>query len=218
MKKPALAAALVVAIVAAVIVAVIFLNRTPEPKPTPSASGDTAVSNLAAPDSHRLQKAPDGSPVLVEFLDFECEACRAAYPFVEELRKDYKGKVTFVIRYFPLPGHKNSMTAALAVEAAAQQGKLQQMYSTMYERQTQWGEKQTSQASVFRGYAQELGLDMAAYDRAVASPATKARVEKDYKAGLEAGVEGPPTFFLDGEKVTVDSMEAFRSLIDEAVK
>lgn len=127
-------------------------------------------------------------------------------------------KVTFVIRYFPMPGHRNAVNAALAVEAAAQQGKLQQMYSTMYERQAQWGEKQTSQAAVFRGCAKERGLDTAAYDKAVAAPSTKARVQKDRQAGVNAGVDGTPTFFLDGRRVSVDSTEAFRSLIDDALK
>lgn len=80
------------------------------------------------------------------------------------------------------------------------------------------GEKQTSQAAVFRGYAKELGLDMAAYDKAVAAPSTKARVQKDRQAGVKAGVDGTPTFFLDGQRVSVDSTEAFRSLIDDSLK
>lgn len=74
-----------------------------------------------------------------------------------------------VTRYFPLPGHRNSGVAALLVEAAAHQGKYQQMYTKMFDTQPQWGEKQDSQATLFRTYARDLGLDMARYDTAVAN-------------------------------------------------
>ena len=88
-----------------------------------SGTGQTAASEAAPvvrPDSRVLSQAPNEKAVLVEFLDFECEGCKAAHPVVEELRAEYADTVTFVHRYFPLPGHPNSMTAAVAVEAAAQ--------------------------------------------------------------------------------------------------
>lgn len=68
--------------------------------------------------------------MLVEFLDFECESCGALFPIVEQLRSDYAGEITYVVRYFPLPGHVNSMNAAVAAEAAAQQGEFEAMYRT----------------------------------------------------------------------------------------
>ena len=68
---------------------------------------------LVRENSRVLSQAPDEKAVLVEFLDFECEACSAAYPFIEELRAEYSQTVTFVQRYFPLPGHMNSMNAAV---------------------------------------------------------------------------------------------------------
>lgn len=70
-------------------------------------------------------------------------------------------------RYVPMPGHANAENAAVAVEAAAQQGRFEDMYDRMYETQPEWGEEQESQAAVFRGFAEEMGLDMAAYDAAV---------------------------------------------------
>jgi protein-disulfide isomerase len=168
-------------------------------------------------NSHRVDTGPADGPVLVEFLDFECESCAAAYPFVEELRTTYAGDLTYVIRYFPIPSHQNSMTSALAVEAAAQQGQLEGMYQMMFDTQLQWGEKTISQAPLFRSYAETLGLDMDAFDEAVADPATEERVSQDFDEGLELGVEGTPTFFLDGERVEVTSLEQFTSLVDKAV-
>lgn len=91
-----------------------------------------------------------------EFLDFECEPCAAALPAIEQLRQEYAGRVTFNIRYFPIESHKNARNAAIAVEAAAQQGKLEAMYKKMFETQPSWGEQDDSKAAVFRGFAQGL--------------------------------------------------------------
>ncbi|WP_436763431.1 DsbA family protein [Streptosporangium sp. V21-05] len=174
-------------------------------------------SRLVRADSHTVQSAADGRVTLVEFLDFECEACRAFFPVVEELRGQYAGKVTFVVRYFPLPGHFNAERAARAVEAAARQGRFEAMYQRMYETQAQWGEKRVPADTVFRGFAQGLGLDMAAWDKAYDDPATLARVNKDVADGQALGVSGTPTFFLNGTKIQPQSRDEFKAAIDAAL-
>ena len=179
--------------------------------------GATADGALVRDNSHRLSTAEDGRVTLVEFLDFECESCRAAYPFVEQLREKYEGEVTFVARYFPMPGHANAENAAVAVEAAAQQGRFEEMYHRMYETQPEWGERQDSQAALFRTFAADLGLDMAVYDATVADPATLKRVLRDREDGLALGVEGTPTFFLNGEKLEVSTTDQFIERIDAAL-
>ena len=123
-----------------------------------------------------------------------------------------------MIRYFPLPGHANSMTSALAAEAAAQQGRLEEMYHRLFETQPEWGERQDSQAPLFRSFAEEIGLDMDAYDEAVADPATQARVDSDVQDGIELGVQGTPTFFLNGEELTAQTVEEFWGAIDDALR
>ncbi|WP_232835993.1 DsbA family protein [Actinocorallia populi] len=168
-------------------------------------------------DSHRLSTAADGKVTLVEFLDFECEACRAYFPAVEELREEYDGKVTFVARYFPLPGHFNAERAARAVEASAQQGKFEAMYKKMYETQMSWGEQRVPADEVFRGFAQGLGLDMAAWEKAYNAPETLERIKKDIADGRALGVQGTPSFFLNGEKIQPRSVEEFRKAIDAAL-
>lgn len=208
-----ISAALVAAFVVAVAVFLGMSDRGADPADA-AAGGSTAV---VRENSHRLSTAADGRVTLVEFLDFECESCLAAYPFVEQLREQYDGRVTFVARYFPMPGHANGENAAVAVEAAAQQGRFEDMYHRMYETQAEWGERQESQAALFRSFASEMGLDMAAYDTAVADPATLERVLQDREDGLVLGVEGTPTFFLNGEKVEVDTTDEFVELIDAAL-
>ncbi|WP_145033539.1 DsbA family protein [Micrococcus luteus] len=177
-----------------------------------------SAGQLVRENSRVLSQAPNEKAVLVEFLDFECEACAAAYPFVEDLRAEYADTVTFVHRYFPLPGHPNSVTAAIAVEAAAQQGAYESMYQKMFETQTEWSHTTEDRSPVFRAYAEELGLDMAAYDAAVADPATRDRVELDVADGTALGVAGTPTFYLDGEPLTVNSLEEFTAAVEAATQ
>ena len=200
----------------AVVVGVAVVVTKPSTEPG-GAQAAGASSSVVRQDSHVLDEAGEGAPVLVEFLDFECEACLAAYPLVEQVRKEYAGELTFVVRYFPIDGHANSMNAAVAVEAAAQQGRFEDMYERMYQTQPEWGEQQESKAPLFRQFAQELGLDIEAYDAAVADPATQQRVEQDRQDGMALGVQGTPTFFLDGEPMQLTSAEDFRAQIDAAV-
>ncbi len=187
-------------------------------KPAPPAPQPAADAQLVRDDSHRVTTPATEKAQLVEFLDFECESCRAAQPLVEELKKEFGDRITFVNRYFPLPGHRNSGTAALAVEAAAQQGQYEQMYTKMFETQPQWGEKQDSQAPLFRTFAQELGLDLAKYDAAVADEKTVDRIRKDVADGRALGVTGTPTFFLDGQQLTLSTEADFRQKLTDAAK
>jgi len=187
-------------------------------KPAPVAPQPAANAQLVREDSHRLTSPAVEKAQLVEFLDFECESCRAAHPLVEELKQEYGDRITFVNRYFPLPGHRNSGTAALAVEASAQQGKYQQMSAKLFESQAEWGGKQDSQAPVFRSYAQELGLDMARYDAAVADEKTRERIRKDVDDGTALGVKGTPTFFLNGKKLVLNTEAEFRQMLTDAAQ
>ncbi|AJK70140.1 DsbA family protein [Corynebacterium marinum] len=207
------------ALLAVVVIAgiVAFLLGRADSTSAPAPETVASDAGLVVRDNSRvLSQAPNEKAVLVEFLDFECEACRAAYPFVEDLRAEYSDSVTFIHRYFPLPGHRNSLPAAVAVEAAGQQGQYEAMYHRMFETQSEWGESSEDNSAVFRGFAEDLGLDMAAYDAAVADPATEERVQLDVADGKALGVPGTPTFFLDGQLLTPDSLEQFRAEVDAA--
>jgi protein-disulfide isomerase len=198
--------------------AVLTLNK-PAPAPAPPAgAGVAGAEQLVRTDSHRLTAPAVEKAQLVEFLDFECEACRSIHPFVEELKQEFGDRITFVNRYFPLPSHPNSGTAALAVEAAAQQGKFEAMSAKMFETQDQWHGKPESQGPLFRAFAEELGLDLAAFDAAVAADATKERIRADIADGTALGVTSTPTFFLNGEKLTLTTKQDFRQRLTNAVK
>ncbi|MTD47494.1 thioredoxin domain-containing protein [Conexibacter sp. W3-3-2] len=182
-------------------------------KPSPQATASTPVVRA---DTHKLDVAADGKVTLVEFLDFECEACGAVYPLIEELRRQYDGRLTFAIRYFPLPGHRNGKIAAQAVEAASKQDKLEPMYKRMYETQKEWGESKDSKKDVFIGYAEDLGLDMTKFRADLESPETIARIEKDMQDGANLGVVSTPTLFLNGEMMNLESAEQLQADIEAA--
>lgn len=197
-----------------VIMGVISLQAQPS-STAGEGNPETGLASAIREDTHILDDAGEGAVTLVEFLDFECEACAAFYPVVADLRKEFAGEVTFALRYFPLPGHFNSKNAALAVEAAAQQGQLEGMYTMMFQTQLEWGEAKETRAPLFRQFAEKLNLNLAEYDSAVADPATLERVESDFDDGLILGVASTPTFFVNDRMLQLSSFDDLRAAIVE---
>ena len=111
--------------------AVFFISATGNFSSSNS-TGSTLVSDeqkklLEVVSDDYIKGNKEATVTLVEYLDFECEACQVYYPITKQLKEEYKDKIRFIVRYFPLPGHKNSMTSALAVEAAGKQNKFWEM-------------------------------------------------------------------------------------------
>ncbi len=198
--------AVVILAIAVVAVAAFWAGGSSETREDGSPSPDEV--SLVADDTRYLDRSDDATVTVVEFIDFECEVCRAFYPYVEQLREDYEGRIEFAVRYFPMPGHPNSVPAALAAEAAGQQDRFEEMYARLLETQEEWhGTSGVDQAPYFRGLADELGLDLDAYDAAVADDETVMRVAADFEDGRALGVEGTPTFFVDGEVIELTAFE-----------
>ncbi|SDP66734.1 DsbA family protein [Lentzea jiangxiensis] len=153
-------------------------------------------------DTTAAPQSAGGKVTVVEYLDLECPSCGAAHPGVERLKSEYGERVTFDVRHFPIPSHRNSELAAVAVEAAGAQGKRDDMFRMMFDAQQEWAGQQTSQRAVFTGFAQELGLDAAAFEKALDDPALRERVLAQRSEGAKAGVQATPTFFVNGTKFT----------------
>lgn len=183
-----------------------------------SAPAAPGAEQLVRADSHRLTSPAVEKAQLVEFLDFECPSCGSIHPVVEEFKTEFGDRITFVHRHFPLSAHPNSGQAALAAEAAGQQGKYQQMANKLFETQSEWAGNQQSQAPRFRDYAGELGLDLAQFDAIVADPRTEERILADIADGKALGVTGTPTFFLNGEKLTLTTKAEFRQKLADAAR
>jgi protein-disulfide isomerase len=158
-----------------------------------------------------------GSVVLIEYSDFQCPACKAYFPVVEQLLKDYGSKITFVYRNFPLAQHRNSLTSARAAEAAGKQGKFWEMYEKLFPTQDTWGEL-AEVDSIFQGYAKDLGLDSAKFNLDYNDANLKAKILNDYKSGVNLGVQGTPTFYINGKKInSPQGIDEFKQLVDQAL-
>lgn len=211
-KSLKLSMAMIVAVLVALVAAVTFSRAGEEAAPTGSGSGASAP--LVRDDSPRLTSGKKA--VFVEYLDFECEACGAAHPVMTDLREKYGNDVTFVVRYLPL--HGNSMNAALAAEAAREQGKFEEMHDKLFETQAEWSHSESSKEKTFEGYAQELALDMKQYRASLKDPAAAQRIEQSTKDAQTLGVTGTPTFFLDGKKIEPTTIADFETKLDAAIE
>ncbi|MGX7828409.1 DsbA family protein [Actinokineospora sp. 24-640] len=216
-----------VVVVAAVLVVggLLLFNRSPDPAP-----GAAPADVLSPPGSHKLTEAPDGKVTVTEFLDYQCPACAGYYVnVIKTLEKDYAGRVTFVVRNFPLTSHPLGMPAARAAEAAAEQGKFGEMYHALYDNYGTWALAPDGQslsddtaraAGVFETHARDIGLDLARFTADLDNPAVQARVDKDIADGKAAGVSGTPSIFVNGGRFTpsgetfADADRALRELLD----
>ena len=187
--------------------------RVPDARTTP---GVEATLPGAGAEPYVLDEVGPEVPTLVEYLDFQCPSCAALHPTVTALRVQYEGKINFVVRQFPLPGHPHAMDAALAAEAAGQQGRFEDMYSKLFENHDEWAAEVGPQAGTFRNYAEELGLDLAAYDAAIEDPATSERIQADIDDARRAGAQGTPTFVLDGEVLQLQEVSDLTDALDSA--
>lgn len=160
----------------------------------------------------------DATVTIIEYLDFECEACGAYYPLVKELSEKYKNDVRFVSRYFPLMGHKNGLTSALAVEASSKQGKYWEMYDILFENQQSWGGKQAVDSTLFETYAKQIGLNIDQFKKDINSKEVKDRVNRDLNNGKILEITGTPSFFVNGEKIpNPKNIEDFKTFIEAAI-
>jgi protein-disulfide isomerase len=184
-------------------------------KTSTSTTSEAIDQNLLIKEDSPTMGPSDAKVTIVEFLDPECESCRAMYPVVKDIMAEYEGKVRLVVRYFPL--HSNSVLAATVTEAAGEQGKYWEMQQKLFENQSQWGEKQTPQRELFIGYATELGLDQQKFEAALSDPKYATKIQRDQNDGKTVGVKGTPTFFINGQRIETLSVPAIKAKIDEEI-
>lgn len=154
---------------------------------------------------------------IVEFADFQCPACANTYPGVKQIIEEYKGKITYTYRHYPLPQHKNAILAAKAAEAAGKQGKFWEMENLLYTKQQEWGESSSS-LDVFIEYAKVLGLNEEVFKADTEGNAFDARIQQDKRDAQYLGVNSTPTFFINNKKFTeVPSYANLKNAIEAAL-
>jgi protein-disulfide isomerase len=144
-------------------------------------------------DRDHIQGSPDAPVTLVEYGDYECPYCGEAYPIVKEIQERMGGGLRFVFRNFPIStSHPHAEQAAEAAEAAAAQGRFWEMHDHLYEHQRHL------QGDHLRSYAQALDLDLDLFDKELTEHVHADRVHEDFMSGVRSGVNGTPTFFING--------------------
>jgi protein-disulfide isomerase len=138
----------------------------------------------------------DAPMVLVEYGDYQCPYCGAAYPIVKRIQKELGSSLRFVFRNFPITNsHPQAEWAAETAEAAAAQGKFWEMHDFLYENQRFMGDE-----AYFAKQETKLKLDAKRIAREVSQGAYSSRIQEDFMSGVRSGVNGTPTFFMNGER------------------
>lgn len=185
--------------------AVFFLTR---PAPPPVALARESL----VPQGTNTTGNASASAYLVEFSDFQCPACKGVKPIVEDIIKTYGDKLSVSYRHFPLSQHPYGMSAAIAAEAAGRQGKFWEMGDLLF------SDQENLSDALVSGYADQLKLDKAQFDKDLKDPALKDKVTKDSDYGVSIGINSTPTFFLNGIKLNLPSYADLKQKVADLVK
>jgi protein-disulfide isomerase len=154
------------------------------------------VAELTVPvaeDRDHIQGRASAPVTLVQYGDYECPYCGEAYPIVKDVQAQMKDGLRFVFRNFPIStSHPHAEQAAEAAEAAAGQGRFWEMHDALYENQRRLRHQD------LRSYAERLELDVERFARELAEHVHAPRVHEDFISGVRSGVNGTPSFYING--------------------
>jgi protein-disulfide isomerase len=158
----------------------------------PTVPERSAPAPLEEPVDH--VRGPGGARVILEYGDYECPYSRMAFREIERVEQELGGGVRFAFRHFPLTDiHPHALAAAAAAEAAAAQGRFWETHDLLFHRQKELEDDD------LRRYAEQLGLDVARFDRDRAGGGVLERIRRDVESALATGqVQGTPALFIDG--------------------
>ena len=145
-------------------------------------------------DGAHVRGAPMAPVTIVEFSDFQCPFCAAAYPELERIVREFEGRAKLVFKHYPLPSHSRSTYAARAAEAAGRQGKFWEMHDILFQNQRKLEDSDLAR------YAEMLGLDAGRFAADMQDVELQEKVASDRKQGETLGVEGTPSIFVNGRR------------------
>jgi protein-disulfide isomerase len=155
----------------------------------------SATLTLPVSASDHAEGPADSPLTLVEYGDYQCPYCGAAYPVVKRLQKTLGKKLRFVFRNFPLTqAHPYALIAAEAAEAAALQSKFWEMHDLLFEHQA------LLEPDIIPTWAARLGLDLEKLGNDISQGVVEKRIQEDRQSGIRSGVNGTPTFFINGAR------------------
>lgn len=184
------------------------------------ASADPSATASATADDgyvgYRLNREVPGAGTATLYTDYQCPYCAKAEPKFEEAAKKLDGVLNVTVRHMPLNMHANAVPAALAVEAAAAQGKHLEMANKLFAAQNDWKniKERDKLRTLFNDYAKELGLNTEEFDKVLLASDTVKPVQRDYEHAVKIGVKGTPTFVVNDKVVEgLDSSSSVDDLV-----
>ncbi|MEI6494945.1 MAG: thioredoxin domain-containing protein [bacterium] len=202
-----------------IVIAVLIIVKMALPSSS-STNPNQAMGKIAGgiTNADQVRGNKESKVVLVEYSDYACPACAANEVTVNKLVNDYRDKVAFVYRHFPLPYHIHSKEAAYATEAAARQGKFWDLGDLLFSKQSEWAES-TDFPTLLSGYVKTIGLDEVKLKTDMQDSAIKAKVDADVASADAAGLNHTPTYYLNGAEIpNPDTYEEFKQILDNALK
>ena len=185
-----------------------------------SADPSASVSGSATADDgyvgYRLNREVPGAGTATLYTDYQCPYCAKVEPKFEEAAKKLDGIMNVTVRHMPLNMHANAVPAALAVEAAAAQGKHVEMANKLFNTQNDWKniKERDKLRTLFNDYAKELGLNVEEFDKVLLASDTVKPIQRDYEHAVKIGVKGTPTFAVNDKVVEgLDSSSSVDDLV-----
>ena len=179
----------------------------------------SASASATADDGYvgyRLNREVPGAGTATLYTDYQCPYCAKAEPKFEEAAKKLDGIMNVTVRHMPLNMHANAVPAALAVEAAAAQGKHLEMANKLFNTQNDWKniKERDKLRTLFNDYAKELGLNTEEFDKVLLASDTVKPIQRDYEHAVKIGVKGTPTFVVNDKVVEgLDSSSSVDDLV-----
>lgn len=182
---------------------------------TPS-QDNSKIEEITISETDHVRGKQDAKLTLVEFGDYQCPACGVYEQIIRQVSEDNKEILKVVFRHFPLTQiHQNAVLGAKAAEAAGLQGKFWEMHEMLFDKQEEWSKGMNAHDFILT-YATTLGLNTKKFSEDLKSEAIEEKIMAEYKEGVKLGVQGTPTFFLNGKKIdNPSSLENFNKLILE---
>jgi protein-disulfide isomerase len=199
----------------AVVIIIVVLGMVQSVKKSDKKDSSSDMSSsIAVNENDWVRGDINSKVVIVEYADFQCPACGLYHPLIKQVEEKFGDSIAVVFRHFPLTQiHQNALIAAQATEAAGMQGKFFEMHDIIFETQSVWSDDSRAQ-DIFVDYAKQLGLNEEQFLNDIKSKVVKDKIAQSYKVGTKLGVNGTPTFFMNGKKIdNPRSFEEFETLI-----
>ena len=182
-------------------------------------ASNKSSSTFAVSDDDRFLNQPENSKaVLIEYSDFQCPACAAVSPLIREVKNEFSEELTVIFRHYPLISiHPNAMAAHRIAEAAHNQNRFAEVHDLLFEQNQAWANASNPSDAIYSLIEGQVDLDMDQLQEDAASSESMQAIQRQIATGGDLGIEGTPTFFLNGKPLVLTSAEQLRTEVQKVI-